>query len=125
LESFFEKKYHRSAILNFLERLVTELVCTVLPHYRTLEATILDAIFTGKSFNFFISRALELALMLVELSFDMAECSEILGNLTFGMRSSSSSTVSILLLIVGNPKSFLLSLPANLFSKVTMTSLTS
>ena len=111
--------------MNFLERLVTEFVWTVLPHYRTFEATILDAILIGKSFSFLISRALELALMLVELNFEMAECSDILGNLIFAIKSSSSSTVSILLLIVGNPKSFLLSFPANLLIKVTTTSRTS
>jgi hypothetical protein len=53
---------HRSAILNFLERLLTELVCTVLPHSLTLDATILEAMLTGRSFSFLISKALELAL---------------------------------------------------------------
>ena len=44
---------HLSATLYFLDKCVTELVWTVLPHYRTLEATIFEAILMGRSFNFF------------------------------------------------------------------------
>lgn len=117
-------KFHLSAILNFLESWVTEFVWTVLPHSLTFEATIFDAILTGRSFSFFISRALELALMWVEPSLETAECYEIRGNLTLGIKSSSSSTVKLFLLMVGMPSDFLLSWEASLFSKINTTSLT-
>lgn len=51
-------------------------------------------------------------------SFEMAECSDILGNLILGIKSSSSSTVKLFLLMVGIPRFFLLILLANLFNKV-------
>ncbi len=114
---------HLSAILYFLDKWETELAWTVLPHSLTLDATIFEAILTGKSFNFFKSNALELALIFVVLNLLIAECSEIRGNLILGIRSSSSYTVSKLLLIVGSPSNFLLIRDDNLFKRVTTTSL--
>lgn len=118
-------KNHLSAILYFLDKWETEFAWTVLPHSLTFEATIFEAMWVGKSFSFLISKALELALMFEVLSFVIAECSDILGNLIFWISSSSSSTVRMLLLRDGRPNSFLFSFEANLFNNVTTTNLVS
>ncbi len=115
--------FHLSVILNFLDKWETELAWTVLPHSRTLEATIFEAMLIGKSLSFLTSSWLELELMLVALILVIAECSEILGNLVFGIKSSSSSTVRMFLLIVGIPSIFLLTFEESLFKSVTSTSL--